>query len=184
MTIFALLSCTKSEDPAPTTHMSFKMNGTEYKFDVTQFDGGSPATGDIRLRSGIIPGASIGTQTDFPYWFDLRKSNTGTICAVLMPKEFHIPYIENAANCNFAIPTTDIDGNPLSAEQVFHYESGTITFSKHNCGNKPYFDIRCVCTLKADVCDLKGSFNLTFRNGVEESITLSDGTLFIAGDFQ
>jgi len=86
-----LCSCSKDKkEPVQTESMNFKMNGTEYVLDEFKFGAGSPAAGNFRLRSATNYGTTIGVPTDFPYWFDIRKSSSGSICAVLMPKSFPI----------------------------------------------------------------------------------------------
>lgn len=178
-----LFSCDK-EDPVQTESMNFKMNGTAYALDEFKFTAGSPAAGNFRLRSATDYGGTTGVPTDFPYWFDIRKTSAGSICGVLMPTNFPVPYIDSLGDCNFQIPVTDHSGNPLLPEEVYYYESGTINFTKSNCSSESYFEITCLCTLKADMCDLNGTFNLTFRNGLNQTVTLTEGKLFRENVFQ
>lgn len=184
--VYALFSCGSSDDdPGPVQSMSFKMNGTEYKFDKTQFQGGSPDAGYMWIKSAPDPIKNrTGVATDFPYWFDIQKSSAGTICALLIPKEFPIPFIDSLGDCNFQIPTIDMNGNPLDEQKVYHYESGTISFSKINCATRSYYDLYCLCTRSSPMCDLAGTFNLTFRNGLNETITLTDGNFFVPDVYQ
>jgi hypothetical protein len=170
---FVLLQ--KERSPCFKKLYELKMNSTEYLFDVTNFEAWCPGTEICRIRSQTIWGTTTGVATDFPYWFDIRRSRSGSICAILMPKEFPIPYIDIPGACNFQIPTADVNGNPLSIQKVYFYDQGTLNYSKFNCGNKKYFDIYCLCSTYKAMCDLKGTFNLTFRNGLGEIITLSDG---------
>ena len=180
-----LCSCSKDKkEPVQTESMNFKMNGTEYVLDEFKFGAGSPAAGNFRLRSATNFGTTTGVPTDFPYWFDIRKTSSGSICAVLMPKSFPIPYIDSLGDCNFQIPVADQNGNVLSPDEIYYYESGTINFTKSNCENESYFEITCLCTLNADMCDLNGTFNLTFKNGLNQIVTLTDGKLFQANVFQ
>ena len=180
-----MLSCNKENPTVDTkSSMSFKVNGAVYQFDEFKFIGGSPAAGNFRIRSAVNFGTSIGVPTDFPYWFDIRKSSTGAICAALMPNNFPLPYIDSLGLCNFQIPAVDMNGAPLSAQSVYYYESGTISFSKSNCASKDYFDINCLCTLMAQMCDLNGDFSLTFRNGLNQTMTLTEGKFFIKNVFQ
>jgi hypothetical protein len=183
ITLCMLFSCGK-EDPVQTVSMNFKMNGTAYALDEFKFTVGSPAAGNFRLRSATDYGGTTGVPTDFPYWFDIRKTSAGSICAVLMPKKSPVPYIASPGDCNFQIPGTDVDGNPLLPEEIYYYESGTINFTKSNCADTKYFEISCLCSLPANMCDLNGTFNLTFRNGLNQSVTLTEGKLFRKNVFQ
>jgi len=180
-----LFSCGKSkEDPVQTESMNFKMNGTAYALDGFKFTGGSPAAGNFRLRSETNFGTTTGVPSDFPYWFDIRKTSAGSICGVLMPKNFPIPYIDSLGDCNFQIPVADQSGNPLLPEEIYYYESGTMNFTKSNCGSRSYFEISCLCMLTANMCNLNGTFNLIFRNGLNQSVTLTEGKLFMEDVFQ
>jgi hypothetical protein len=181
LAVCTLFSCKRDDPEKPLKpHLSFSMNGTEYTFDVMQFTVASPATGGIfRIRSSTNIGTGQGQPTDFSYWFDIRKTDAEGICAVLMPKKFPIPYIDSIGNCNFAIPTVDLNGNGLDPANVYYYTSGTINYAKSNCGNKSYYGVYCLGTQHADMCDVSGTFTPTFRNGINETITLDAGKLMM-----
>ena len=76
--------------------MSFKMNGTEYTIDRSQFRAGSGATGILRIAGALEIGTCDPVLTAFPFWFEIRTASKVAICAILMPKEFpismHMPY--------------------------------------------------------------------------------------------
>jgi hypothetical protein len=174
LAVCTLFSCKKDEKDGPLKpHLSFSMNGTKYTFDVTQFIVASPATGGFfRIRSSTNIGTGQGQTTDFPYWFDIRKTDAEGICAILMPREFPIPNIDSIGNCNFAIHTVDLNGNGLDPADVYYYASDTINYAKSNCSNNSYYDVYCLCTQHADMCNVSGTFTPTFRNGINETITL------------
>ncbi|HSB94666.1 MAG TPA: hypothetical protein VLC28_16195 [Flavitalea sp.] len=183
----AFYSCSKkSEDspPAPKASLSFKMNGAEYTFDISTFSAGSPAAGNCRIVSAVEFGTTKGVQTNFPYWFDIRKTVAGSICATLIPTKTAVPYYMNIQDCNFQIPTVDTSGNALLSQEIFVYDKGTMSFSKSNCGEKKYFEINCLCTETANMCDLNGTFNLTFKNELGEMLTLTDGKFVWPSAFQ
>ena len=188
LTVFSislLFSCSKEkQDPPAQSLTSFKMNGTQFKFDTRTFNITNSNGGNFRLSSNISSGNPTVTATDFPYWFDIRKSANGTICGILLPKEFLLPVTYTPGSCNFDIRTQDANGNPLPVQNIYYYQSGVINFLKTNCGSKPYFNIFCLCTEQAQMCDMSGTFNISFKNGLNEMITLTDGNFFSTGVFQ
>jgi hypothetical protein len=169
-------SCKKEnkERSRSKTTMSFKMNGTEYTFDVAQFDVQKLESGAFRIIS--IQASS--QSNNFPYFFDIRKSNTQGICGVLIPKGFQFKLSGPPEHCNLPIPTLNQNGDSVSVESAFYYASGTFDYSKSNCGNKTYFELSCLCNMQGTACDVSGTFNLTFKNGFNETITLTDGNFF------
>lgn len=181
ISILLFTTCKKEDKQQGSTKrsMTFKMDGTEYTFDITQFVGGSDSAGNFRIVSAENTFTGQDQPTDFPYWFDIRQSSTGAICAVLMPKEFPIPYIDSLGRCNFQIPVVDQNGNSLSADKVFYYQSGKIDYSRLDCGNRSYFEDYCLCTITDYRCDLSGTLSLKFTNGLNESVSLVEGKFFM-----
>ena len=95
---------------------------------------------------------------------------------MLMSKEFQLGYTENLDSCDFKISNIDLYGNPIPIPYAYFYESGIITYTKKDCGIRNYFDVfGCFCNKTAYMCDLEGTFNLTFKNDLGERITLTDG---------
>ena len=183
--ISLFFSCGKEKPVAlAQPSMSFKLNVTDFKFDSRTFNTTNANGGNFRLTSYTSPGSPAAVPYDFPYWLDIRKSANGTICGILLPKEFALPVTYTPGTCDFDIRTQDTYGNPLPMQNIYYYQSGVINFSKSNCGSKPFFNIFCLCTEQAQVCDMNGTFSLSFKNGLNEIITITDGKFFATSVFQ
>jgi hypothetical protein len=183
--IWFLFSCTK-EKPAPLAQssLSFKMNGADFKFDTRSFGTTNANGGNFRLTCGISYTSPGGVVSDFPFLLDIRKSANGTICGILLPRDFMFPVTYTPGSCDFDIRTQDVNGNALPIQNIYYYQSGNINFLKSNCGSKPYFNIFCLCTEQAQICDMDGTFTMSFKNGLNEMITITDGKFFATGVFQ
>jgi hypothetical protein len=180
-----LFSCSKQK-PAPIalSSLNFKMNGADFKFDSRAFSITNANGGNFRLTCGISNSSPGGVFTDFPYLLDIRKSTNGTICGILLPREFLFPVTYTPGTCDFDIRTQDANGNALPVQNIYYYQSGAIDFIKSNCGSKPYFNIFCLCTEQAQMCEMNGTFNMSFKNGLNEIITITGGKFFSTGVLQ
>lgn len=105
----------------------------------------------------------------FPYQFRVTKID-GVLCGALVPKAYPWPF---AMDCEQ--PEKDLAGNPLAKEKVYFLETGSLSYNKKHCGNRDYFSFACWCRGQEAVCDVSGDFNLTFKNGLNETIALLDG---------
>ncbi|MGV3587730.1 MAG: hypothetical protein ACO1OF_12050 [Adhaeribacter sp.] len=170
--------CSSGEEPEPPkrNYLSFKMNGVVYTLRPDEFNGNSFANNNFNIQNTTTVSAS-------PFQFDIRKVGSD-ICGIIVPKNYQMPFVNSRENCTFDLAAVAPDGSPLPPENVYYYQSGNITFTKTACGPRPAFNILCLCTQQTPMCDLSGTFELTFKNGLNETVTLSEGKILMYGVFQ
>jgi len=102
------------------------------------------------------------------------NSSISNNCAYLYPTGEHI--LVHQPGC-----IIDNGGNPIDSVKFYFYRSGNINYSKTNCQRIKEQDPASGVLVEHDVCDVKGTFNLTLGNKNNQIIGISNGSFSYYG---
>jgi hypothetical protein len=82
-------------------------------------------------------------------------------------------YISDFTTCSLYFVTP-----PADSLEIYHYQSGSITFSTSNCLTKQLTDFFTGQPYDYTYCDVAGTFNLTLVNDAGQTLIISNGEFF------
>ncbi len=159
--IVVLFTCCKKSGDDKVNQLNFEFNGTKHKLlnnaGILIF-GGEPDV--VYIERPDLFGGNI-------YYH--ANSSISNNCAYLYP---------TGAELRVHQPGCIIEsvGSPMDSVKVYLYRSGNLTFSKSNCRRKREPNPFTAGTIEYNVCDVKGTFDLTLGNKNNQTIKITRGS--------
>ena len=153
-------ACIKGKDyVTPVNKLTFEMNGVKYS---------TASNGNFVKRTGGIDGYLEFNDPVNPE-MEIRMYTNDNHCAYRKAVNDYA-CISDFTTCSLYFVTPPSD--PL---QVYHYQSGSLTFSTTNCITKNGTDLFTGLPVVYTYCDVSGTFNLTLVNDAGQTIVITNG---------